>query len=257
MTYPEVGLYHPRATHRIAERLNQLPLIGSNGRVGVLLLRSYALSSNAAHYDGVITALEAKGLQVIPAFASGLDQREAVTQYFMHDGRTAVDAVVSLTGFSLVGGPAYNDAKAAEELLASLDVPYIAAHPVEFQTLEQWKADDRGLLPVEATMMVAIPELDGAICPMTFGGRSGLANGGRRRDMVPHAERTNMLAARVARMVKLRRTARVDRKVAVVLFNFPPNAGNGRHSSIFIGLRIIAEYAAWNERCRISRGRSG
>ena len=54
-----------------------------------------------------------------------------------------VDAVVSLTGFSLVGGPAYNDARAAEEMLASLDVPYIAAHPVEFQTLEQWKADDR------------------------------------------------------------------------------------------------------------------
>ena len=49
--------------------------------------------------------------------------------------------VVSLTGFSLVGGPAYNDAKAAEEMLAALDVPYIAAHPVEFQTLEQWQAD--------------------------------------------------------------------------------------------------------------------
>ena len=32
----------------------------------------------------------------------------------MKDGRSAVDAVVSLTGFSLVGGPAYNDSKAPE-----------------------------------------------------------------------------------------------------------------------------------------------
>ena len=47
--------------------------------------------------------------------------------------------VVSLTGFSLVGGPAYNDAKAAEDMLAGLDVPYLAAQPVEFQTLEQWE----------------------------------------------------------------------------------------------------------------------
>jgi magnesium chelatase subunit H len=191
----------------------------------VLLLRSYALSSNAAHYDGVIAALEAKGLQPVPAFASGLDQRQAVQCYFMRDERATVDAVVSLTGFSLVGGPAYNDSRAAEELLAALDVPYIAAHPVEFQTLEQWQDDPRGLLPVEATMMVAIPELDGGIWPMTFGGRSTAGGPERRRDMVQHPERTAMLAARVARLVSLRRKARAERKLAVVLFNFPPNAG--------------------------------
>jgi magnesium chelatase subunit H len=108
--YPEVGLYHPRA------KLDHLPAAGKQGRVGVLLLRSYALSSNSAHYDGVIEALEAKGLQVVPAFASGLDQREAVEKYFTHNGKATVDAVVSLTGFSLVGGPAYNDAHAAETL---------------------------------------------------------------------------------------------------------------------------------------------
>ena len=59
----------------------------------------------------------------------------------MQDGRSAVDAVVSLTGFSLVGGPAYNDAKAAEDMLAQLDVPYLAAHPVEFQTLRAMGRD--------------------------------------------------------------------------------------------------------------------
>lgn len=237
--YPDVGLYHPRAVGRIVETIDRLPVGGTNGRVGVLLLRSYALASNAAHYDGVIAALEAKGLQVIPAFASGLDQREAVLHYFTRDGKATVDAVLSLTGFSLVGGPAYNDARAAEELLATLDVPYIAAHPVEFQTLEQWKDDPRGLLPVEATMMVAIPELDGATCPMTFGGRSTGGGDGKRRDMVPDPERTSMLAARVSRLVGLRRTARGQRKVAVVLFNFPPNAGSvgtAAYLSVFASL---------------------
>ena len=237
--YPEVGLYHPHAPGRIVEQLAQLPSHGPNGSVGVLLLRSYALSSNAQHYDGVITALEAKGLRVIPAFASGLDQREAVQTYFTRDGRATVDAVVSLTGFSLVGGPAYNDSKAAEELLANLDVPYVTAHPVEFQTLEQWQDDPRGLLPVEATMMVAIPELDGGIWPMTFGGRSTSVTEERRRDMVAHPERTAMLAARVARLVTLRRKARADRKIAVVLFNFPPNAGtvgSAAYLSVFASL---------------------
>ncbi len=237
--YPELGLYHPRAHGRIVERLDQLPAEGAAGKVGLLVLRSYALSSNSAHYDGVIAALEAKGLQVIPAFASGLDQREAVQHYFMRDGRATVDAMVSLTGFSLVGGPAYNDARAAETTLAALDVPYVAAHPVEFQTLEQWRDDARGLLPVEATMMVAIPELDGAIWPMTFGGRSTDAGEDRRRDMVSHPERAAMLAARVGRLVSLRRRARADRKIAVVLFNFPPNAGtvgSAAYLSVFASL---------------------
>jgi magnesium chelatase subunit H len=223
--YPEIGLYHPRVPGKITQSTDLLPGNGASGTVGLLVLRSYILAGNAGHYEGVIAALEARGLRVIPAFASGLDQRPAMTQYFFRDGVPAVDAVVSLTGFSLVGGPAYNDARSAEDMLASLDVPYIAAHPLEFQTIQQWRADERGLTPIEATMMVAIPELDGAIGPMTFGGRSETGQGERRRDMVVHEERAAMLAARVARMVALRRSERADRRLAVVLFNFPPNAG--------------------------------
>ena len=164
--YPDVGLYHPRAPGRVVERLDQLPRGGLAGTVGLVLMRSYLISGNAAHYDGVIDALESRGLRVVPAFASGLDARPAVEQFFMNDGVATVDAVVSLTGFSMVGGPAYNDSAAAETMLAKLDVPYVTAHPVEFQTLDQWQADPRGLLPVEATMMVALPELDGGIAPM-------------------------------------------------------------------------------------------
>ena len=235
VSYPDVGLYHPRAPGRIVERVELLPPMKSVGTVGVLLLRSYVLAGNAAHYDGVIATLEARGLRVLPAFASGLDQRPAVEKFFMRDGVACVDAVVSLTGFSLVGGPAYNDARAAEDILAQLDVPYITAHPVEFQTLDQWKIDPRGLMPVEATMMVAIPELDGGIWPMTFGGRCGRAENAPpcagcdgktcARNMISHPERANTLADRVATLVKLRRSQRNERKIAVILFNFPPNAG--------------------------------
>jgi magnesium chelatase subunit H len=241
--YPEVGVYHPRMAGRFSEDANALPMpagIPVKGTVGVLLLRSYLLSGNAGHYDGVIAALEAKGLRVIPAFAAGLDSRPAIDEFFMKNGQVCVDAVVSLSGFSLVGGPAYNDAKAAEEVLAKLDVPYVAAHPVEFQTLDQWGGSDRGLLPVESTIMVAIPELDGSTSPIVFGGRPGAAGvtctgchhactfgeSTSAQDMHSCPERAMMLAARVSKMVALKRSERKDRNVAIVLFNFPPNAGN-------------------------------
>ncbi len=219
--YPDIGVYHPRFKDRIAETADRLPASAAErGTVGLLLLRSYLLAGNTGHYDGVIAAFEAKGLRVIPAFASGLDQRPAIERFFMKDGRACVDAVVSLTGFSLVGGPAYNDAKAAENILATLDVPYLSAHPVEFQTIAQWQASDRGLMPVESTMMIAIPELDGASGPMVYGGRNEAG------EMDVCAERAQMLASRTAKLIAMRRAARRDRKVAVVLFNFPPNAGN-------------------------------
>ena len=241
--YPEVGVYHPRMAGKFSEEASALPTpdgIAVKGTVGILLLRSYLLSGNAGHYDGVIAALEAKGLRVIPAFAAGLDSRPAIDTFFMKNGQVCVDAVVSLSGFSLVGGPAYNDAKAAEEVLAKLDVPYVAAHPVEFQTLDQWGGSDRGLLPVESTIMVAIPELDGSTSPMVFGGRPGAAGvtctgchhactfgeSTSAQDMHSCPERAIMLAARVSKMVALKRSERKDRNVAIVLFNFPPNAGN-------------------------------
>ena len=144
--YPELGLYHPRLPARMTETAAAVPQPKGKGKgtVGLLLLRSYVLSGDAGHYDAVIADLEARGLRVIPCFASGLDARPAIEKFFLEDGQPTVDAVVSLTGFSLVGGPAYNDARAAEGVLSALDVPYVAAHPVEFQTLEEWRADGRG-----------------------------------------------------------------------------------------------------------------
>ncbi len=137
---------------RIVERVEQLPAVAASaGTVGLLLLRSYVLAGNAGHYDGVIAALEARGLRVIPAFASGLDQRPAIERFFMRDG----------DGRGRCGG-------VADRLLAGRrprlqrrtrrrgrcwpgsTCRMSSAHPVEFQTLEQWQADPRGLMPVES-----------------------------------------------------------------------------------------------------------
>ena len=270
--FPDVGVYHPSLKDRVSETIADLPKskgknangktangktangktangktangeAASNGKtlgtVGVLVMRSYILAGNARHYDAVIEGLEAKGLRVVTAFASGLDARPAIERFFLDGDRATVDAVVSLTGFSLVGGPAYNNASAAEEMLARLDVPYIAAHGTEFQSLESWEASPSGLSPVETTMMVAIPELDGAIVPTLFAGRSETAKPADRRDMMPEPERVAMLTERVAHLVRLRKTKRRERRLGIVLFNFPPNGGavgTAAHLSVFKSL---------------------
>ncbi|MCA3437245.1 MAG: magnesium chelatase subunit H [Rhodobacter sp.] len=234
--YPDVGLYHPALPARITTRLADLPRpAGARGTVGLLLLRSYVLADDRAHYDAVIAAFEAQGLAVVPAFAGGLDGRPAMEAFFRGPQGSAVDVLVSLTGFSLVGGPAYNDSPAAVAALTALDVPYVAAHPLEFQTLAQWAASGGGLGPVETTMLIALPEIDGATNPTVFAGRHGsetcmgcarrCAGASDVRAMAPCPERIGALADKVARLAALRRSRVADRKVAIVLYGFPPNAG--------------------------------
>ena len=234
--YPDVGVYQLEGRQRIVDSIDDLSAPDKHtGTVGLLLMRSYALAGNTRHYDAVIKALEARGLKVIPAFAAGLDARPAVRRFFMKDDKPVVDAVVSLTGFSLVGGPAYNDTDAAQAMLAELNVPYLAVQALEFQSINQWRDSPMGLMPVEATIMVAIPELDGATGPMVFSGRD-LEDPKRSFDMSPEVERIDRLADRVHKLVKLRRTAREDRKIGITLFNFPPNSGatgTAAHLSVF------------------------
>lgn len=237
--YPDVGLYHPGIEGRFAETTDRLPRVKdastkNSPRVGLLLMRSYVLSGDCAHYDSVIAAFEARGITAVPAFASGLDARPAIDQFFKDkNGKPTIDCLVSLTGFSLVGGPAYNDSAAATEVLTSLDVPYMPVHSLEFQSLSEWTSSDQGLSPVETTLMVALPELEGGTNPMIYAGRDGASN------MIACAERVERLAARVKATIDLRRKDRADRRLAITLFNFPPGsgaAGTAAHLSVYKSL---------------------
>ncbi|MEM9433374.1 MAG: magnesium chelatase subunit H [Pseudomonadota bacterium] len=231
--YPDVGLYHPDLPDRICTDIDDLP--GPEApvaTVGLLMLRSYILSADTAHYDAVIRSFEARNIRVLPAFAGGLDGRPAISAYL----ENRLDALVSLTGFSLVGGPAYNDSEAAVEVLKKLDVPYLSAHPLEFQTLGQWGASSAGLGPVETTMLVALPELDGATNPTVFAGRHGVGGcqGCARmcqqtseiKAMAPCPERIETLVEKTANLAALHRQSNARRKVGIVLFGFPPNTGS-------------------------------
>ena len=234
--YPDVALYHPDLPQRITTDIADMPRPAEvKATIGLIMMRSYVLANDTAHYDAVIRAFEAKGMAVLPAFAGGLDGRPAIAEFFQTEDGPRIDAMVSLTGFSLVGGPAYNDSNAAVEVLEGLDIPYVAAHPLEFQTLGQWANGDQGLGPIETTMLIALPELDGATCPTVFGGRHGPegCNGCQyqcpcdtsSKAMAPCRERIDSLAEKTLRQATLRRKENADKNVGIVLFGFPPNAG--------------------------------
>jgi len=86
------------------------------------LCGSYVLSGDTAHYDGVYRLPSRRAeLRVIPVFATGLDQRPAIDNFFMKTtALRQIDALVSLSGFSLRRRPSLRmSCEAAEDMLAS------------------------------------------------------------------------------------------------------------------------------------------
>ncbi|QGG48739.1 Magnesium chelatase H subunit, BchH [Heliorestis convoluta] len=225
--YAEEGIYHPDGERWFTSRAEYEAWYKDRApsalRVGLIILRTSLLADNHDHYDAVIRALESKGIGVIAGIAKGLDYRRVVENFFMDKGAYAkVDGVITLSSFSLVGGPASNDAESAVKVLKELGVPYLSAIPLEFQTIDEWKGDMSGLNPVQVALNVAIPELDGLIAPTVYSGYN--IHGGSKA--TPIAERIELLTERMRRILTLRNKANRDKKVGIVLFSFPPDKGN-------------------------------
>jgi magnesium chelatase subunit H len=224
---PSVAIYHPRAprlfqTFAEYRKWYRKPL-NRDATIGLLLMRPQVISKTTKHYDALINAIEAEGLSVIPAIATLMDNREAVSKFFVESVKTKarVSQIVSLTGFSFVGGPAMNDSAAASEFLSTLNIPYRSAVSLDTQTIEAWTDSQTGLNPVQAGMQIAIPEIDGATEPFIYGGIPT-----RGQEPVPLDDRCERLARRLKRWHTLQTAPRKDVKLAIVLFCFPPNKGN-------------------------------
>ncbi|HEU4768676.1 MAG TPA: cobaltochelatase subunit CobN, partial [Pyrinomonadaceae bacterium] len=172
-----VAIYHPDGQELFEtfeayaawhKRKRKRPL-DPDKTIGLLLMRPQVVSKTTKHYDALIHAIEDEGLNVIPAIATLMDNREAVSKFF-HNGSKRISQIVSLTGFSFVGGPAMNDSAAASEFLRALNLPYRSAVSLDTQTIEAWRESQTGLNPVQAGMQIAIPEIDGATEPFIYGG---------------------------------------------------------------------------------------
>lgn len=241
---PSTGLYHPLApdlfesfsAYRDWYRAATGRSLDPRATVGLLLMRPQIVGEARRHYDGLIRAIESEGLSVVAALSTFMDNREACRAWFLEEGdgdptsdpdagrggpRPRVSQVVSLTGFSFVGGPVMNDTEASVEFLRELGIPFRSLVSLDLQTIESWEQSRVGLNPVQTAMQVAIPELDGATESRLYGGVRH-----KSRQPEPLAERCRLIAARLAGWNRLQTASRHSLKLALVIFCFPPNKGN-------------------------------
>lgn len=251
LIYPDTALFHPDAPETFADlasyqkwqrsRRKGRTRATAAGCVGILSLRTVALSGNTAHLDALTHALEARNIEVRMAYSAGLDTRPAIEQFFREsatntqhsrskgqrgsssadNGSTSIDLLINGTGFALVGGPAESRPEEARVMLEKLDVGCMDLIPLAFQRVEEWQRDDTGLVPIQLSLNIAIPELDGTIEPLVIGGPTTGSD-----KFVALPDQIEVAANRIATHVALRHTPNATKKIAIAIFNFPPNLGN-------------------------------
>ena len=206
---------HPKAYWKrnsiAAKSRQQKPL------VTVLAMRKHVVQ-RLPYLREFIEGLEERGLQVLPVFVSGIEAHVAIREWLVHE---PMDAFVSTMGFSVVGGPAASTKpghyhETAADLLAKLDVPYFVMQPLLMQDESEWR--ERGVHAMQSVVMYDLPEMDGVAHSLALGAvRDGALH------VLP--DRLQRAADQVECWVRLRRKRAADKRVALVVYDYPPGMG--------------------------------
>ncbi|MBE9011601.1 magnesium chelatase subunit H [Pseudanabaenaceae cyanobacterium LEGE 13415] len=240
---PNIGLLHPdyfgyfESPKQYLEWYRQR-FNSDSPIVGILLYRKHVITKQP-YIPKLIQAFEKANLIPVPIFINGVEGHVAVrdlmtTDYEMEmrdsgiketlslsDQAVKVDAIVSTIGFPLVGGPAGSmeagrQIEVAKRILSAKNVPYIVAAPLLIQDIHSWTR--QGIGGLQSVVLYSLPELDGAIDTIPLGGLVG-----ETIYLVP--ERVDRLTGRLNQWIKLRQTPPEQRKIAILLYGFPPGYG--------------------------------
>ena len=221
---PGMGLYHPDAPDYFTSPKSYKRWAKKRGvnldkgqKVALLFFRKHLLQERG-YIDDTIRRLEAAGIALLPGFVMGIEGHVMVRDWFIAE---KPDLLINMMGFGLVGGPAASTkpgaaAEARNRIMADLDAPYMVSQPLLIQDFAAW--DQTGMSPVQASFSYSIPEMDGAIAPVTLG---ALDEGGIRT--VP--DRLDRLVEIVQGQLRLRATPRAERKLAFIVYDYPPGLG--------------------------------
>ncbi len=229
---PELGVYHPA----LAEGSSLEDLISLHDpqrpTVGVVFYRTHWMSVNTAFVDALVKALEEAGANTLPIYCYSLraaPDGEVPALALLKD---RVDCLVT----TVLASGGSNAADASKDgspegwlewevpALEELGVPVLQGICTT-SSREAWLASDAGLSPLDTAWQVAIPEFDGRIIgvPFSFKERLGADSpvGAPLTLYAADPERTARLAGMAARLARLGRVPNPEKKVAILLSNYP------------------------------------
>jgi cobaltochelatase CobN len=209
---PLTGLYHPgwpRIETDIAA-IERLP--GSSGTVAIAINSATVTGDDTGWLDALIASLERRGLRAY-AFYGPRQQKDLFFRMTHASERRVADAIVNA---SLVFSP--NERKAE---LERIGVPVLQTLPSLAMDATQWAQSKDGLSQTDIAAYYSPSELAGMTDPMLVSARNAAAG-----TLQPLPAQIDAVADKAAALLRLQRTPAADRRVAMLVYNYPPGEAN-------------------------------
>ncbi|MBD9483933.1 cobaltochelatase subunit CobN [Pseudomonas sp. PDM14] len=218
---PRVGLYHP---HKSDVRLDDWRAEWQpDAPVAALFFyRTHVQAANTAFVDTFCQRLQAQGLNPLPIAVASLKEAACLAQVEDWLDEAGASMILNTTGF------AQSNPESPQARPFRRDVPVLQAL-CALDSEEQWQGNAQGLGPRDLAMHIALPELDGRLItrPISF---KGLAWRSERSqsDVVcyrAHLPGMDFVAELARRWCELQCTPAADKRIALVLANYPTRDG--------------------------------
>ncbi|QFS48932.1 cobN, cobaltochelatase CobN [Nostoc sphaeroides CCNUC1] len=197
-------------------------------KIGILFYRAHYLAGNTKVIDALCEALVQKNLQPVPVFVSSLrepDVQLELSEFFQPKEAESIAVLLNTTSFSLAR---LESETPQTELWEKLDVPVLQVI-LSGGSIEQWESQFQGLSPRDIGMNVALPEVDGRIITRAVSFKAvQTRNPYLETDVViyePVSDRIEFVAKLAANWARLRSKPPQERRIALILANYPNRNG--------------------------------
>ncbi|RUT28789.1 cobaltochelatase subunit CobN [Arsenicitalea aurantiaca] len=215
--FPRVGHWHP-------ETGLGAPRSAPGPAVPILFYRAALEGAGTATIEALVAALSAKGLKPLPIMVSSLKEPDCVGFLKAHFTAEPPSVILNLTGFAL-GLDGLPDAR---NPFAGIDAPVIQLLQ-SGRPEKAWSADPQGLSPKDLAMQLVLPEMDGRIGMVIVGHKAESVWHARTQcplsTYAPDPSGIERAATLAANWMGLRETPRDERRIGVVLANYPIRDG--------------------------------
>ncbi|NET17711.1 MAG: cobaltochelatase subunit CobN, partial [Okeania sp. SIO1H6] len=209
----------------------------TKAKIGILFYRAHYLSGNVAPIDALCQALIEKNLEPVPVFVSSprdVEVQGEILEYFQPENAEAIQLLLNTTSFavSVVNNQDFALEKSPNPPLLrqgkNLDIPVLQ---VIFSggNFEQWESQFQGLSPRDVAMNIALPEVDGNIISRAISFKAVQTwNSDLETDVIsyfPVQDRIEFVSELAANWIKLRQTPASQRRIALILANYPNRDG--------------------------------
>ncbi len=202
----------------------------------VVFYRANLMAADMAPIEGLMAALDRHGLAPLGVGVSSLKDPAATARLETLIAETPPAIILNTTAFSALR-------EDDTTVLDAADVPVLQV-VLSGSARDAWDGSLRGLSPSDLAMNVVLPELDGRLLTRAISFKVEAPLDGRLEFAsvrhAPEPDRIEQVARLAASWARLRRTPRHERRLALVLSDYPARGGRAGYA---VGLDTAASAA--------------